>query len=68
MNLDLRHALIGPDEAGKTIVSDLLANLLQPTRGQIMLLGADITKMKPNAVACMGAGAVPVTAARRNGA
>ena len=48
------HALIGPNGAGKTTVFNLLTKFLQPTRGKITLLGADITKMKPDRVARMG--------------
>ena len=58
VDLDVRHgevhALIGPNGAGKTTVFNLLTKFLQPTRGQITLLGTDITKMKPDAVARMG--------------
>ncbi|MGX0976738.1 branched-chain amino acid transport system ATP-binding protein [Roseovarius sp. MBR-51] len=48
------HALIGPNGAGKTTVFNLLTKFLQPTRGKITLLGADITNMKPDRVARMG--------------
>lgn len=58
VNLDVRHArihaLIGPNGAGKTTVFNLLTKFLQPTRGRIELLGTDITRMKPEAVARMG--------------
>ena len=58
VNLDVRHAqihaLIGPNGAGKTTVFNLLTKFLQPTRGQINLLGTDITHMKPENVARMG--------------
>ncbi|RRH78152.1 ABC transporter ATP-binding protein [Falsigemmobacter faecalis] len=58
VNLDLHHAqihaLIGPNGAGKTTVFNLLTKFLQPTRGEITLLGQDITKMKPDRVARMG--------------
>lgn len=58
VDLDVRHAqihaLIGPNGAGKTTVFNLLTKFLQPTRGQIHLLGTDITRMKPEAVARMG--------------
>lgn len=58
VNLDVHHAkihaLIGPNGAGKTTVFNLLTKFLQPTRGTITLMGTDITKMAPDAVARMG--------------
>ena len=55
VNLDVHHArihaLIGPNGAGKTTVFNLLTKFLQPTRGQITLLGTDITGTRPDAVA-----------------
>jgi branched-chain amino acid transport system ATP-binding protein len=48
------HALIGPNGAGKTTVFNLLTKFLQPTRGRITLMGTDITRMTPDAVARMG--------------
>ena len=58
VDLDVRHArihaLIGPNGAGKTTVFNLLTKFLQPTRGQITLMGTDITRMRPDAVARMG--------------
>jgi len=48
------HALIGPNGAGKTTVFNLLTKFLQPTRGQIMLGGIDITRTPPDKVARMG--------------
>ena len=48
------HALIGPNGAGKTTVFNLLTKFLQPTRGQITLLGQDITRTPPDKVARMG--------------
>jgi branched-chain amino acid transport system ATP-binding protein len=47
VNLKIRrgtiHALIGPNGAGKTTVFNLLTKFLQPTRGQILFDGHDIT-------------------------
>ncbi|MBB3950090.1 ABC transporter ATP-binding protein [Aureimonas jatrophae] len=58
VDLDIRHgeihALIGPNGAGKTTVFNLLTKFLQPTAGTITLLGHDITRLKPAAVARMG--------------
>jgi branched-chain amino acid transport system ATP-binding protein len=48
------HALIGPNGAGKTTVFNLLTKFLDPTRGQILFRGADITAKKPAEVARMG--------------
>jgi branched-chain amino acid transport system ATP-binding protein len=38
-----RHALIGPNGAGKTTFVNLLTGVLQPTRGEVLLQGRDIT-------------------------
>jgi branched-chain amino acid transport system ATP-binding protein len=40
-----RHALIGPNGAGKTTFVNLLTGVLQPTRGQVLLRGRDITNL-----------------------
>ena len=48
------HALIGPNGAGKTTVFNLLTKFLEPTRGQILYRGQDITARKPAEVARMG--------------
>jgi branched-chain amino acid transport system ATP-binding protein len=48
------HALIGPNGAGKTTVFNLLTKFLTPTSGSIELLGRDITRTSPAAVARMG--------------
>jgi branched-chain amino acid transport system ATP-binding protein len=40
-----RHALIGPNGAGKTTFVNLLTGVLQPTHGQVLLRGRDITKL-----------------------
>jgi branched-chain amino acid transport system ATP-binding protein len=41
------HALIGPNGAGKTTVFNLLTKFLEPTRGQILYDGGDITRRRP---------------------
>lgn len=48
------HALIGPNGAGKTTVFNLLTRFLQPTSGEITLLGHNITRTDPARVARMG--------------
>jgi branched-chain amino acid transport system ATP-binding protein len=48
------HALIGPNGAGKTTCFNLLTKFLNPTRGQILYKGRDITAMQPADVARLG--------------
>ena len=48
------HALIGPNGAGKTTVFNLLTKFLEPTAGQIVFNGRDITRANPAAVARLG--------------
>src|SRR5260370_31969786 len=40
-----RHALIGPNVAGKTTVINLLTGVLKPNAGRILLRGNDITDL-----------------------
>ena len=40
-----RHALIGPNGAGKTTLVNLLAGMIAPTSGHILLKGRDITAL-----------------------
>jgi branched-chain amino acid transport system ATP-binding protein len=40
-----RHALIGPNGAGKTSFVDLVTGALSPDAGQIVLAGADVTRL-----------------------
>ncbi len=43
LNVGARHALIGPNGAGKTTLINLLTGLLQPTAGEVLFKGRDIT-------------------------
>lgn len=43
-----RHALIGPNGAGKTTLINLLTGVLQPSSGNIVLEGQDITTLAPH--------------------
>ncbi|GAA0571009.1 ABC transporter ATP-binding protein [Caenispirillum bisanense] len=48
------HALIGPNGAGKTTCFNLITKFLQPSSGQILLNGRDVTRARPAHVARMG--------------
>jgi branched-chain amino acid transport system ATP-binding protein len=48
------HALIGPNGAGKTTCFNLLTKFLEPTRGQIIFNGIDITREAPEKIARRG--------------
>jgi branched-chain amino acid transport system ATP-binding protein len=48
------HALIGPNGAGKTTVFNLLTKFLEPSAGQILYNGIDITAERPAVVARRG--------------
>jgi len=58
VNLSVRrgtiHALIGPNGAGKTTCFNLLTKFLEPTSGQIVFNGIDITREKPAEIARRG--------------
>jgi putative ABC transport system ATP-binding protein len=43
-----RHSLVlGPSGSGKSTLLHLIAGLLQPTRGQILVAGCDVTALRP---------------------
>ncbi len=48
------HALIGPNGAGKTTCFNLLTKFLEPTSGQILFNGQDITAASPAHIARRG--------------
>ena len=58
LNLELRRgtitALVGPNGAGKTTVFNLLTGAIRPDAGRVVLLGADITGLRPDQVAAHG--------------
>jgi ABC-type branched-subunit amino acid transport system ATPase component len=43
-----RHALIGPNGAGKTTLINQLTGILPPTAGRVLLMGEDITGLRPD--------------------
>jgi branched-chain amino acid transport system ATP-binding protein len=51
---DELHAIIGPNGAGKTTFFNLLTGTLEPTAGEVLFLGEDITGESPAAIARKG--------------
>jgi putative ABC transport system ATP-binding protein len=55
INLDVQRGdiqlLMGPSGSGKTTLLSILGGILQPTSGRVFLLGQDLTKMSPKALA-----------------
>ena len=48
IEIGARHALIGPNDAGKTTLINQLAGVLAPSSGSIWLDGAEITHVPPH--------------------
>jgi len=49
-------ALIGPNGAGKSTLLNIVNGFLQPTEGQVLLAGRDITRLPVHVIARMGVG------------
>jgi ATP-binding cassette subfamily C protein len=45
-------AVVGPSGIGKSTLAGLIAGLLRPARGQVLLDGADVAALDPAALAC----------------
>ena len=48
------HAVVGPNGAGKTTLFNLICGFLDPTEGEIIFNGQDITKVPPHQMARLG--------------
>lgn len=46
--------LIGPNGAGKTTLFNLVTGLIQPSRGQMLYQGVELTRLRPHQVAARG--------------
>lgn len=48
------NAIIGPNGAGKSTLFNLISGVYNPTSGQVLFKGKDISKLPPNKVARLG--------------
>jgi branched-chain amino acid transport system ATP-binding protein len=48
------HAVIGPNGAGKSTLFNAISGFVRPTRGQVSLLGSDVTAWPANRLARLG--------------
>src|SRR5215813_7354669 len=46
--------IIGPNGAGKTTIFNLISRIYDPTRGELLFRGADITRVPPHDIARRG--------------
>ncbi|KVN90075.1 ABC transporter ATP-binding protein [Burkholderia ubonensis] len=51
-----RHALIGPNGAGKSTLFDVIAGVVRPTRGRVVLHGVELRGRGPVAASRLGIG------------
>jgi branched-chain amino acid transport system ATP-binding protein len=47
-------AIVGPNGAGKSTIFNLISRIYEPTRGQLMFAGEDITRVTPHTIAGRG--------------
>jgi len=50
------HSIIGPNGAGKTTLFNLISGTMQPTRGQVLYKGRDITRLHAHRAIHLGIG------------
>jgi branched-chain amino acid transport system ATP-binding protein len=48
------HAIVGPNGAGKSTIFNLISRIYEPTGGQLVFEGEDITKVAPHSIAGRG--------------